>query len=175
MEIEGIVLVRPKLPVNVGSIARVMAAFGVEELIIVSDKENFEKIVKKSRGIAKGGAYIIDNAKLVSSLSEIKGKKIGTISIYDNKKYGFKLVPITDLPKIEGKYYLVFGNEGYGLSKEELELCDIISTIPTNDKYGILNLGISATLYIYEIYKHRFINLLNELNKIPNINYSYKY
>jgi deoxyxylulose-5-phosphate synthase len=157
MDIEGIVLVRPKLPVNVGSIARVMAAFGVEELIIVSDKENFEKIVKKSRGIAKGGAHIIDNAKLVSSLSEVKGKKIGTISIYDNKKYGFKgriMKPfkvdetLAEIVKVQDsrRTFVQTLNE---LSQNDPNILVIICDVgfnyldDPNNKFRVLNLGVT--------------------------------
>jgi len=159
MEVRGVVLVRPKSPVNVGAVARVMAAFGVNELIIVTDENNFERL-KSARKVASGGVHILENAKRVDSLKEVNGRKIGTISIFDNRRYGFNLILITDLPKLSGEYYLVFGGESTGLTKDELELCDYVSTIPTNDKYGILNLAVVVTLYLYEIYKFRFLDLL---------------
>jgi len=159
MEVRGVVLVRPKSPVNVGAVARVMAAFGVNELIIVTDENNFERL-KSARKVASGGVHILENAKRLNSLRELNGRKIGTISIFDNRRYGFNLIPITDLPKLNGEYYLVFGGESTGLTKEELELCDYVSTIPTNDKYGVLNLAIAVTLYLYEIYKFKFLDLL---------------
>ena len=164
MEIEGIILVRPQNPKNVGTIVRTMATFGIENLIIVHNEEKFGKIIysREIKKVASGGVHILENTKRANSLSEIKGRKVGAISIYDNKRYDFELIPITELPKINGKYYLVFGSENKGLSKEELELCDLVSTIPTNDKYGVLNLGISAVLYIYEIYKTRFLSLIYE-------------
>jgi len=161
MEIKGVVLVRPKNPINVGSIARAIAAFGVNELIIVTDEKNFERL-KSARKVASGVVHILENAKRVDSLKEINGRKIGTISIFDNKKYGFKLIPITEISKLKGEYHLVFGGESTGLTKEELELCDYVSTIPTNDKYDILNLAIAVTLYLYEIYKFRFLDLLQK-------------
>ncbi|MGC9079244.1 MAG: TrmH family RNA methyltransferase [Nanopusillaceae archaeon] len=61
--------------------------------------------------------------------------------------------------------YLVFGREGNGLTYEELKLCDLISTIPTNDKYGILNLAVSAIIYMYELNKRRFLDLVKYQNK----------
>ena len=166
MEVEGVVLVRPKNPVNVGSIARVMAAFGIEKLIIVSDEKRFQEVTSAKK-VASGGVHVLNNAIRVNSLKEVPGKKVGTISVFDNRRYGFKLVPITELPKISGRYYLVFGSESKGLSKEELELCDVVSTIPTNDKYGVLNLAISATLYIYEIYKEKFLSLIEQKSILP--------
>jgi len=162
VEVKGVVLVRPKNPTNVGSIARVMAAFGVNELIIVSDEENFIRLIsaKSAKKAASGGVYVLENAKRYNSLKELEGRKIGTISIFDNKRYGFKLIPVKEISKLEGEYYLVFGGESAGLTKEELELCEYISTIPTNDKFGILNLAVAVTLYLYEIYKYRFLDLL---------------
>jgi len=45
----------------------------------------------------------------------------------------------------------VFGRESRGLSNEELDLCDLISTIPMNERYPSLNLSHSVMIYAYEI------------------------
>ncbi|MGC9080028.1 MAG: TrmH family RNA methyltransferase, partial [Nanopusillaceae archaeon] len=79
MKVKGIILVEPKNPVNVGTIARTMAAFGIEKLIIVSSKERFEEIFEKARKVSMGGVHILKNAEIYSSLKDVNGKKIGTI------------------------------------------------------------------------------------------------
>ncbi len=45
----------------------------------------------------------------------------------------------------------VFGREDRGLSNHELDLCDLISTIPMNDNYPSLNLSHAIMIYAYEI------------------------
>jgi len=46
---------------------------------------------------------------------------------------------------------LVFGNEATGLTNEELGLCRIPITIPTNPDYASLNLGAAVQVMCYEL------------------------
>ena len=45
------------------------------------------------------------------------------------------------LRDFEGKVSLVFGEEGKGLSTEDLDRCDILLTLPTWEGYPIANLS----------------------------------
>ena len=51
------------------------------------------------------------------------------------------------------KMAIVFGREGNGLSNEEVSLCDVIVTIPTDDDYPVLNVTHAAAIILYEIFK----------------------
>ena len=50
-----------------------------------------------------------------------------------------------------GEVALVFGNETYGLSNEELALCARWAMIPTNPEYSSLNLAAAVQLLSYEL------------------------
>ena len=50
---------------------------------------------------------------------------------------------------------LLFGREGNGLSNEEIELCDVIVTIPTHEDYPIMNITHAAAIVLYEIFKKK--------------------
>ena len=60
------------------------------------------------------------------------------------------------------KVGLVFGEEGMGLSKEELEFCDLLATLPTWEGYPIANLSHAVNTFLYELHKFRFINSTND-------------
>jgi len=48
---------------------------------------------------------------------------------------------------------LVLGPEWRGLSDEELDLCNVISAIPTDAQQTSLNLAQAAVVYLYELYR----------------------
>jgi tRNA/rRNA methyltransferase len=50
-----------------------------------------------------------------------------------------------------GQVALVFGNETFGLSNEELARCQAFVTIPANPAYGSLNLGAAVQVACYEL------------------------
>ena len=156
IKIKGVILIKPKNAANVGLIARSMKAFGIENLVIVKKDIN-EKFMKKAIHISKQGKDILEKAKFVRNLKEIKGKKIATTSEFDSKKYAIpiNLMKITDLRKSDDEYYLVFGRESTGLLEAEIKECEIHANIPTNGKYGILNLAMAATIFIYELSKRK--------------------
>ena len=48
---------------------------------------------------------------------------------------------------------IVFGNEQSGLSNEELQRCNYIVSIPTDDAYTSLNLASAVQIFSYEYFK----------------------
>ena len=48
---------------------------------------------------------------------------------------------------------VVFGNEQSGLSNEELQLCNYIVSIPTDNAYTSLNLASAVQIFSYEYFK----------------------
>ena len=56
----------------------------------------------------------------------------------------------SSLPTLEG-VAILFGREDEGLHNEELELCDLIVSIPTSLKYKTMNLSHAATVIFYEL------------------------
>lgn len=161
--IQGVVLVSPKHHANIGGIARSMKAFGCETLIIVQPLQHVDMF--KAAHVSEQGKDIIANVQYARSIDEIKGKKVATISAKDNERYGFPLSflseSISELEasssQLQEPLYLVMGREGSGLTEDELRQCDIHATLPTNGKYGILNLCQATTIALYEFQKSSMI------------------
>ena len=148
----GIILVSPKHHANVGGIARSMTAFGFEHLIIVAPNPACH--MKKAAHISEQGKTVIERCQFVPCLSALTGSKVATISAFDNRNYAKKLTKIHDF-KEDMPFYLVMGREGSGLTDDELSACDECITIPTNGKYGVLNLCSATTICLYEFTRRR--------------------
>ena len=63
-----------------------------------------------------------------------------------------KSVSLTDVEKTD-KYAIILGNEGNGVRKEVLDLCDEITRIDMNSKCESLNVGVGAGIILYHMYK----------------------
>ena len=55
------------------------------------------------------------------------------------------------------KVGIVFGSETNGLSTEEENLCDVMSTIPMAQDYPSINLSHSVMIYAYELAQIRHL------------------
>jgi TrmH family RNA methyltransferase len=57
--------------------------------------------------------------------------------------------------EVQGTVGLVFGPEDSGLTNEDLELCDLLVTIPTAEAHASLNLSHAVAVVCYELTEHR--------------------
>jgi len=155
-----VVLVNPKYEGNVGAVARSMANFGFSELFMVEPCEIGDESYRR----AKHGGWILDSSRSVSTLEEALEDcylVIGTSGIISENDKNYVRLPIsardlgTRIQECEGKVAILFGREDMGLYQEELKRCDILVTIPADEKYPILNLSHAATVILYEIHQNR--------------------
>ena len=150
------ILVEPIVPENIGFVARVLKTMGFSNLWLVSPCDHLSRSARKT---GYQSHDILENALVFSSLeSAIQNIDlvIGTTAKKRDGRHDYhhprKLKSI-----IQGKadglksVGIVFGREARGLSNEELDLCDLISTIPLSNSYPSLNLSHSAMVYAYEI------------------------
>lgn len=154
-----VVLVEPEHPGNVGSVARVMANFGLKNLVLIHPKC---KISEESRRLAKNANYILDKAKINGF--NILGKfdyLIGTTSKLGTD-YNIPRSPMSpsqlaaklkELKKC--RVALILGRESDGLRNNEVKLCDFLVTIPTSKSYKSLNLSHALAVLLYEVFKER--------------------
>jgi len=154
-----IVLVEPEHEGNIGSVARLIKNFGLNELWLINPKT---EVGKEARVYAVHAKEIIENAVIVNELNEaLYGINfvIGTTAIFAKSTSNFLRVSITpeELAKkailIKGKMALLFGRESKGLSNDELNKCDSIVTIPTNPLYKTLNIATASAIILYELWK----------------------
>lgn len=153
-----IVLVGPKYPVNVGIIARTMLNFSFRKLVLINPGE---KVLESSRLYAARGAEIVENQLVYKDLTEALQDLKPSVSIGTSGKIAPKsLLRQYVSPKemvelcrpVEGKVFLVFGREDIGLKNEELSQLDYVVHIPSSSEYSVLNLAVSASILMYEIF-----------------------
>jgi TrmH family RNA methyltransferase len=150
-----IVLVEPQHPGNVGAVARAMANFGKTDLALVNGCEINDDGYARS----KSGRPILENLKRFDTMEKALADcdiAIGTSGIKpEGDKRWFRapndVKKINQLINKRENPALIFGRENYGLYREELALCEVTITIPTNPDYPILNLSHAVGIVLYEI------------------------
>ncbi|MEM3374207.1 MAG: RNA methyltransferase [Candidatus Woesearchaeota archaeon] len=160
----SVILVKPETSGNIGFIARIMANFDLDNLIIVEPLCDFldNDALKKSMHAKE----ILKKAKKINYEDYFKLRNdfdliIGTTSVLGTD-YNIKRIPLSsDFFSKKLRSYdtkknniaIVFGNEGIGLTNNELEICDFVITIETSKKYPSMNLSHAVAIILYEIYK----------------------
>lgn len=152
----SVILLEPKFAGNIGFIARSMANFGVNKLILVNPCELGDDAFR----FAKHARPIVEEASIVKDFTEaicLVDLVAGTSGILSDNQRKFNRHPVT--PKefaehastLDGNIGLVFGREDDGLHNHEIARCDILVNIPTSSEYPIMNVSHAATVLLYEI------------------------
>ncbi|HIJ78362.1 MAG: RNA methyltransferase [Desulfobulbaceae bacterium] len=152
----AIVLVAPKYPENVGAAARAAMNMGISQIILVRnelpDDERMRKMATHNAG------HIIDKIKRYDSVKEAVapfGWVVGTSARQGRRRVAFnspRQVMDELLPLIgNNKVALLFGPEDRGLTNEDLQYCNQITTIPTAD-FSSLNLAQAVAILCHELH-----------------------
>ncbi|MGC8568142.1 MAG: RNA methyltransferase [Candidatus Micrarchaeia archaeon] len=158
-----VVMVEPEYQINIGYIARISKNFGVKKLAMVNPKCKYNG--KNAIMYAKHAKELITNAELCSSLDEaLKGYfVIGSTGIWHKTNASFynvvSIEKIKSLIKGKKKIALVLGREGTGLTREELQRCDVTAFIPASRSYPILNISHALAIMLYELNKEDYKEL----------------
>jgi tRNA/rRNA methyltransferase len=151
----SIVLVAPSGALNIGSTARAMANFGASDLRLVAPQT--DHLQDDARKMAVKATPILEQATvhddLAAALADCRFA-LGTTRRFG--KYRENLLhpdqaaeyALPLLPK--GRVALVFGREDRGLLTEELDLCQRLITIPTDERLPSMNLAQSVAVCLYE-------------------------
>ncbi|MEM4031935.1 MAG: TrmH family RNA methyltransferase [Zestosphaera sp.] len=151
-----LVVVGPEGRINMGFILRLAKNFGINDICVVNPQ--FDLSDSEVKEFAARGAELLSNVVIKSSIEECLSDvklSICTTSIADLESdvlrqsvppYLLSYV----LPKT-GKIALVFGRESVGLKREELDKCDLVSTLDTGTDYNVLNLSHAIAIYMYEV------------------------
>ena len=134
-------------PGNAGTIIRSAVAFDIDTIIFSKDSVNpyNEKVLRSTGGMIYNINIIIDDIE--NQIEKLKQNNIKIIGTSLQKS-----VSLQQLEKIE-KYAIILGNEGNGVRKEILNLCDQITRIDMNSKCESLNVGVGAGIILYHMYK----------------------
>jgi tRNA/rRNA methyltransferase len=152
----AVVLHRPRYPENIGGAARAALNMGIRRLIVVDPEDcDLTRILKMATHFA---ADLVENMEvhddLQTALAPFQyivgttarvGSRRATHS--DLEKLAESLIPISQ----DNQIALVFGPENWGLTNEELRLCDTIATIPTAD-FASLNVAQAVIILCYAVF-----------------------
>ncbi|HMK54836.1 MAG TPA: TrmJ/YjtD family RNA methyltransferase [Methanobacteriaceae archaeon] len=154
-----VVFVEPESPGNVGFMARTMKNFGLERLVLI----NPCNIGEEAHYHAMHAQDVLDNCKTYPSLSQYLDEAeadflVGTTGTpggsYNVSRIAVTPEKLSYAINLKSKIALIFGREGDGLTNHEIDLCDVVVTIPTSDEYPIMNISHAAAVIFYELYKN---------------------
>jgi TrmH family RNA methyltransferase len=152
------ILVAPLYQGNIGSVARLVRNFGMNEMYLIDAPALEDEAIAYSMH----GKQILLSAKRFGTLEDASKDidyLVGTSGISDTGVKNYQRNPMTVEEMIRwthtvsGRVGIVMGREDKGLFKEELEQCDLLVTIPASKDYPILNLSHAAAILFYEIWK----------------------
>ena len=131
-------------PGNVGTIIRSAVAFNIDSIVLGSGTVDIykEKVLRASE-------VMINNINII--------KKDLVDTILDLKVNGYEIIGTkvdggTNIKEIKSsKYALLVGNEGSGVSKNLLDLCDKYAYIKMNKNCESLNVGVATSIIIHEL------------------------
>ena len=151
----AIVLVEPRGPLNVGSVARAMKNFGLSDLRLVGELDPRED---ECRLMASGSQDVLDRAGVFTTLADALADRdfvVGTTARPRHRRPTATPKETADeiLDGAErGGVAILFGREDFGLSKEELILCHRVISIPTSSDRASLNLAQAVMIVAYELF-----------------------
>lgn len=152
-----IILCRVSHSGNIGSVARAMKVMGLNRLCLVNPLCLPDDL---SYAMATHAGDIISNLIIVNNLQDalINSKRSIAFSAR-NRDFTRQVSYVRDIFyqlksefTIKEKISLVFGNEQHGLNSQELNLCELLAVIPTNNhQYSSLNLSQAVQIACYEL------------------------
>jgi tRNA/rRNA methyltransferase len=152
-----IVLISPSGAGNVGSVARVMANMGLDDLAIVAPRCD----VRDAQAIAYAshGRPVLDGARVVAEIpAALEGcartyVTTSRLGLYRRQAATTPAEAAGEALRTAGQrpVAFVFGREDYGLKVRELLHFDRVVTIPADEGYPVLNLAMSVGVICYEL------------------------
>jgi tRNA/rRNA methyltransferase len=173
----AIVLVRPKIPENIGAAARIAWNMGINRLIITSDDLPEREAMAKMA--THKAAHLIDTLEIHHNLAEALTDfsiVVGTTARRGRQRSVEKtpreLVDVL-LPSLaNNQVAILFGPEDTGLTNDDLKYCQMASAIPTAD-FSSLNLAQAVAIHCYEIY-YGIVHAKKDMVFAPQLATSYE-
>lgn len=132
---------------NIGSIARSLAGFDLNSLII--DAKTCSPFVRRAIRVSMGNIFqlkVHHSKDALHTISYLKGQGylvVGTANRAD--------AHALNTFKFPNKVVFIIGSEGHGIDDETLKLCDLFIKIPINPTVAHLNASHAATIFMYQI------------------------
>lgn len=153
-----IILFEPREPGNIGSVARVVKGMGLSELYLVNPVQ-FQN-VDAAYNMAHGARDLLKNCNVVPELKDaLEGIQylVGTTHRRRDMRLpppvtardaGQKIASISQDKSVA----LLFGREDFGLSTDQISLCQLTASVPMATKNPSLNLAQAVQIFVYEVF-----------------------
>lgn len=141
---------------NVGAAARAVKTMGFDDMVLVAPR--WANVLRRDETIqrASGANDVLDKCRIVETLDEaLDGMTHLCATAMTARDFGpTTTTPRQHLPALAiteqmGVAFL-FGSERYGMKNEDVYRCHMALQIPTNPKFGSLNLASAIQLIAYE-------------------------
>lgn len=150
------ILVETSRAGNIGSAARAIKTMGFSELVLVNPRHPDPLVDEEAIALASGATDVLSNARIVATLDEaLDGCNFSVAlsarlrefspPVFEPRALAERLVSDQGL-----RAALVFGNERFGLSNEQVVKCSALVSIPANPAYSSLNLSQAVQVLAYE-------------------------
>ncbi|WP_134670856.1 RNA methyltransferase [Halorussus marinus] len=154
----AVAIVEPKTPGNIGTIARAMKNFGMDDLKLV-DPPAFGRDSEAYGYAGQAREDVLPNYDEVSFDHLVENYHTVGLTATTNedarkhRRFPFKTTDelADSLRDVAAPTVLVFGREDNGLTNEEVARLDEVCSIPASADYPSLNLGQAATVTLYEL------------------------
>mgnify|MGYP001470927958 CR=1 FL=1 len=135
---------------NIGSIVRSAASFKLDGIILKERHYPSEsKLMYKSASGAMEHVNIFSVSNINSTLKQLREKNFWVYGFDSNGKKDF-----TEY-EYKGNNIMLFGSEGYGISKHTLNYTDYLVKIKINNKIESLNISNSASIAFHHLSKSK--------------------
>jgi tRNA/rRNA methyltransferase len=140
---------------NVGAAARAIKVMGFAELVLVQPRTPDLAGRAEAIALASGATDVLRNVRVVASLDEaLDGIHHACATAMTPRDFGPPTAaPREWLPPLAAageRVAFVFGSERFGLSNDDVYRCHACLSIPTDARYGSLNLAQAVQLIAYE-------------------------
>ncbi|NNJ75910.1 MAG: RNA methyltransferase [Anderseniella sp.] len=155
----AVVLVNPQLGENIGTAARAMANFALEELHIVEPRDGWPN--ERALSASSGAVRLIEQARLHDTCKQAL-EPFNRVYATTARPRGMTMQVMTpqeaaaDMHTRIGKgerVAIMFGRERWGLNNDEVSLADVIITAPVDPEFASINIAQAVLLVGYEWYK----------------------
>lgn len=161
-----VIMVETSHPGNIGAAARAMKTMNMSHLTLVAP-QSYPDPVAFAR--SSGAADLLEKAQVFATLPEAieECQIVVGVTARTRKLSAPVVTPKQLIAQMDKKHRglqvgWVFGRERNGLSNEEIDLCNIVCTIPSNPEYGSLNIAAAVQILCYEWYASQTIHTSND-------------
>ena len=150
------VLVRPQMGENIGSAARAMWNFGLDQMRIVNPRDGWPN--QKAIALASGAGRLLDDAGVFDATADAVSDRTyvfaTTARARDLTKPVFSpeaaMAKAAEVIRQGGKVAVLFGPERAGLENDDIARANAIISVPVNPDFASLNLAQCVLLVGYE-------------------------